>query len=143
MILINNGKSSSPDRRFRDVWKKQSTQISEASLCFKTRSKILCDPIHMMGLFSTHTFIYRKRALSLADKRKKCHKNKPTNFSQILMQFVFNQCLYVYVLCQYSFRKKHAVIADRPFVIEMNKFLKKKLIFPTPKLLIETGNINQ
>ena len=40
-----------------------------------------------------------------------------------------------------KFPKKHAVIADRPFVIEMNKILEKKkknLIFLTPKLLIET-----
>ena len=42
-----------------------------------------------------------------------------------------------------KFPKKHAVIADRPFVFKMNKILEKKLIFPTPKLLIEIDNINQ
>ena len=44
-----------------------------------------------------------------------------------------------------KFPKKHAVIADRPFVIKMNKILEKKKekIFLTPKLLIEIDNINQ
>ena len=43
---------------------------------------------------------------------------------------------------QVKFPKKHAVIADQPFVIEMNKILEKKIDFSTPKLLIATDNIN-
>ena len=32
-----------------------------------------------------------------------------------------------------KFPKKHAVIADRPFVIEMNKILEKKIDFSNTK----------
>ena len=71
----------------------------------------------MMGLFSTHTVIYRKhqvyrlRALSLANKRKKVSQKQTNKLFSDFNAIRFNVCMLTYFSAS-KVSEKHAVITS-------------------------------